>query len=79
MYCKLSEKECKMIQNVSNLTRVDYGLINDLIPIDSFISIIYDLLNIIDYKEETIKEIARISSGNITELAIKHAKELKIM
>lgn len=57
MYCKLSEKECKMIQNVSNLTRVDYELINDLIPIDSFISIIYDLLNIIDYKEETIKEI----------------------
>ena len=57
MYCKLSEKECKMIQNVSNLTRVDYELIDDLIPIDSFISIIYDLLNIIDYKEETIKEI----------------------
>lgn len=57
MYCKLSEKECKMIQNVSNLTRTDYELINDLIPIDSFISIIYDLLNIIDYKEETIKEI----------------------
>lgn len=57
MYCKLSEKEYKMIQNVSNLTRVDYELIDDLIPIDSFISIIYDLLNIIDYKEETIKEI----------------------
>lgn len=57
MYCKLSEKECKMIQNVSNLTRTDYELINDLIPIDSFISIIYDLLNIIEYKEETIKEI----------------------
>lgn len=57
MYCKLSEKECKMIQNVSNLTRTDYELINDLIPIDSFISIIYYLLNIIDYKEETIKEI----------------------
>ena len=59
MYCKLSEKEYKMIQNVSNLTRIDYELINDLIPIDSFISIIYDLLNIIDYKEETIKEIKK--------------------
>lgn len=30
-------------------------------------------------EEETIKEIARISSGNVTELAIKHAKELRNM
>lgn len=29
--------------------------------------------------EETIKEIARISSGNITEIALKHARELKNM
>ena len=28
-------------------------------------------------EEETIKEIARIASGNITEVAIKHAKELR--
>lgn len=57
MYYQLSEKEYKLIQNVSNLTRVDYELINNLIPIDSFISIVYDLLDIVDYKEETIKEI----------------------
>ncbi len=30
-------------------------------------------------EEETIKEIARISSGNITETTLKHAKELKKM
>lgn len=30
-------------------------------------------------EEETIKEIARISSGNITEIALKHARELKQM
>lgn len=30
-------------------------------------------------EEETIKEIARISSGNITEIALKHARELKRM
>jgi len=29
-------------------------------------------------EEETIKEIARIASGNVTELAIKHAKELRM-
>ena len=57
MYYELNEKEYKLIQNVSNLTKVDYELINNLIPIDSFISIVYDLLDIVDYKEETIKEI----------------------
>lgn len=30
-------------------------------------------------EEETIEEIARIASGNVTELAIKHAKELRNM
>ena len=30
-------------------------------------------------EEETIKEIARISTGNITEISLKHAKELKEM
>lgn len=30
-------------------------------------------------EEESIKEIARISSGNITEIALDHARELKKM
>ena len=33
-----------------------------------------ELLN----EEETIREIARIASGDITEISIKHAKELRI-
>lgn len=53
MYYKLNEYEEELIENLSNETGVDYELIGDMFPMESFIPLLKDLqLELERYKEK---------------------------
>ena len=53
MYYKLNEYEKELIENLSNETGVDYELIGDMFPMESFIPLLKDLqLELERYKEK---------------------------
>ena len=59
MYYKLDENEKELIENLSSETGVNYELIGDIFPINSFISLLKDLkIELEKYKEkyEDLKE-----------------------
>lgn len=62
MYYKLNEYEEELIENLSNETGVDYELIGDMFPMESFIPLLKDLqYELENYKEkyENLKENSR--------------------
>ena len=53
MYYKLNEYEEELIENLSNETGVDYELIGDMFPMESFIPLLKDLqFELERYKEK---------------------------
>lgn len=57
IYQKLDENDLLTIQKASEKTFTNYDLLGDFIPNDSFISIIKDLLIVIENLEEINEEL----------------------
>lgn len=64
MYYKLNDNELETIKKVNKLTFTDYELLGDFIPVDSFISIIEDLIYEIDRIEEEFNDFKRDVEDN---------------
>ena len=56
---KLTDKELKIINKASDITRTDYEVKNRKITINDLINIIEDLLDKIEHKEEIIEELEK--------------------
>lgn len=56
---KLTDKELKIINKASDITRTDYEVKNREITINDLINIIEDLLDEIEHKEEIIEELEK--------------------
>lgn len=60
MYQKLDEKEIELIEEIENRTGIDYELLGEFLPIDSFICIVEDLMAEIGILEEKIEDLREI-------------------
>ena len=59
MHQALDKREINLIKKVQNITYTDYELKGNVIPVDSFISIIEDLMSEIEMLEEKYKQLER--------------------
>lgn len=64
MYYKLNEKELNIIKDVEKITLTDYEIKENLIPVESFISIIHDLKHELEIAEENYNELERNVEDN---------------
>ena len=68
---KLDEKEKKIIERAETLTCYDYKRKDDLIPADSFIDIIEDLIIEIDHIQEELDDFKQDVNDNYEPITIK--------
>jgi uncharacterized protein with HEPN domain len=59
MHQALDKREINLIKKVQNITYTDYELKGNVIPVDSFILIIEDLMSEIEMLEEKYKQLER--------------------
>lgn len=59
MYQVLSKKELNLINKIQKITYTDYDLKGNFIPIESYMSIIEDLMNEIESLDEKYKQLER--------------------
>ena len=64
MYYKLNEKDLKKIKDIEEITLTDYEISENLIPVDNFISIIYDLKNELEVAEEKYEDLKKDLEDN---------------
>ena len=57
MYYKLSDDELKYLKRISEITHTDYEIKGDMFPMDSFYSLIIDVICEIDGKQEIIDNL----------------------
>ncbi len=56
MYYKLEDSELEKINEISKITRTDYELSGNFIPVESLMSVIEDLLIEIDRSKEELED-----------------------
>ena len=64
MYWKLSDKDKETIERISKITGVDYELKGNLVPIDSLIYALFDMLYEYDVKEEELEDLKQDLEDN---------------
>ena len=57
MYYKLNESELKKVQDASTETMTDYSLEGNMIPVDSMMAVIEDLLVELHKRDEKIEDL----------------------
>lgn len=57
MHYMLNEDELKMMQEVSDITRTDYNITGRVIPVDSLVCAIEELLTELHKKESDISDL----------------------
>lgn len=70
MYYMLDEKELEIIKKASKMTYTDYQLKGNSFPMDSFISIVEDLMCEIDHLQEELEDMERDMNDNYRPLSI---------
>lgn len=64
MYYSLNEKELERINEISDITGVDYELKNNLIPVDSLMAALEDMLYEYHHKEEELEDLQNDIENN---------------
>lgn len=69
MYYRLDNKEFELLKRAEKLTITDYEIVGDLIPVESFISAIEDLMIEIDRLEEEVEDLKEDMEQNYRPLS----------
>lgn len=64
MYCKLTKDEIDVINRISDITITDYDLNGEYMPVDSWQTASYDLLNEVTRLQEQIQDIINDREAN---------------
>lgn len=64
MHYLMNEDELKMMQEVSDITRTDYEITGRVIPVDSLMSAIEELLVELHKKEDDVSELKNDIENN---------------
>lgn len=64
MHYLMNEDELKMMQEVSDITRTDYEITGRVIPVDSLMSAIEELLTEFHHKEDEISDLQNDIENN---------------
>ena len=64
MYLELSDKDKEIIERISKITGVDYELKGNLVPIDSLVYALLDMLYEYDRKEEELEDLKQDIEDN---------------
>lgn len=64
MFYKLDKDELEMLENVSKMTYTDYEIVNDLIPAENLLAVIYDLVIEVDRLKEQIEDMEQDIENN---------------
>lgn len=78
MYYRLDEEELERVNEVSELTGVDYDLQNNFIPVDSLIEALKDLLIQYHKKEKEITDLQQDMDENYEVKKINYYEEYGI-
>ena len=70
-YRRLDEYEQKLIKKVQERTITDYEVLGEFIPVDSFISMLEDLLAEVDRLEEEKEDIERDMQDNYRKVTVE--------
>lgn len=70
-YRRLDEYEQKLIKKVQERTITDYEVLGEFVPVDSFISMLEDLLAEVDRLEEEKEDIERDMQDNYRKVSIE--------
>lgn len=70
-YRRLDEYEQKLIKKVQERTITDYEVKGEFVPVDSFISMLEDLLAEVDRLEEEKEDIERDKEDNYRKVTIE--------
>ena len=70
-YRRLDEYEQKLIKQVQERTVTDYEVLGEFVPVDSFISMLEDLLAEVDRLEEEKEDIERDKEDNYRKVTVE--------
>lgn len=70
-YKRLDEYEQKLIKKVQERTITDYEVKGEFVPVDSFISMLEDLLAEVDRLEEEKEDIERDKEDNYRKVTVE--------
>lgn len=70
-YWRLSEEEQRIIDEVKKRTITDYEQLGDFIPVESFISIIEDLMNEVGRLEEKYEDLENDVESNYRKVPVE--------
>ena len=69
MYYRLDNKDFELLKRAEKLTITDYEIVGDLIPVESFISAIEDLMIEIDRLQEEVEDLKEDMEQNYRPLS----------
>ena len=70
MYYKLDGRDFNLLREIERRTFTDYEILGNFIPVDSFISIIEDLVTEIELLEEKVEDLKEDMEQNYKPISV---------